>query len=159
MAKDKDTLIAWLRDAHAMEKSTVDNQERLIERLKDYPQLSARFQQHLEESRRQVERIEGCLDRLGADRSVLKDVATRAVGVVEAYGSALTPDDPVKNCLAAYATKSFEIASYTSLGAAAAAFGEPEIQRVCEESLQEERAMATWLEQHIPEVTQQYLRM
>lgn len=49
----KDNLIAWLRDAHAMEAATADNLERLIPRADAYPLLKAQMQHHLEISRRQ----------------------------------------------------------------------------------------------------------
>jgi ferritin-like metal-binding protein YciE len=51
----------------------------------------------------------------------------------------------------------FEMANYRVLIAAAEACGETEIKRLCEESLREEEAMATWLDQQIPMVTRRYL--
>src|SRR5256714_9116645 len=48
----KDNLIAWLRDAHAMEAATTDNLDRLIACADKYPQLTAPMQHHLEVSRR-----------------------------------------------------------------------------------------------------------
>jgi ferritin-like metal-binding protein YciE len=71
----KDNLIAWLRDAHAMEAATTDNLERLIARADKYPQLKTPMQRHLEISRRQKDEIEEQLKALGSDTSTLKDMA------------------------------------------------------------------------------------
>jgi hypothetical protein len=40
----KDDLIAWLRDAHAIEAATTDNLERLIARAHKYPQFDTQMQ-------------------------------------------------------------------------------------------------------------------
>ena len=158
MTNSKQTLIAWLRDAHAMERATVDNLDRLADRLSRYPQLAARFREHWRESLGQVEHIETCLKNLGSDTSTFKDLTSRFIGIAQAYAVAVVPDEIVKDCLAAYASRHFEIAAYVSLGAAALALEEPEIARMCNEHLQQERTMASWLEQQIPEVTLEFLR-
>lgn len=157
MPERNEILATWLRDAHAMERATIDNIERLIERMSDHPEVAQRYREHLAESRRQLDRINLCLKSLGADSSVVKDAATRLMGILEAYAPGASSDEPVKHCLAAYGWESFEIASYTSLIAAADACGQTTIKQACEQSLAEERAMADWLVQHIPDVTQQYL--
>jgi ferritin-like metal-binding protein YciE len=67
------------------------------------------------------------------------------------------PDEVVKDCLAAYASRHFEIATYISLSAAARRLERPAIEQMCEENLQQERAMASWLERQIPEATLEFL--
>ena len=64
----------------------------------------------------------------------------------------------MKDCLVAYASRHFEIAAYVSLGAAALMLEEPDVARMCNEHLEQERAMASWLEQQIPDVTLEFLR-
>jgi ferritin-like metal-binding protein YciE len=153
------TLIAWLRDAHAMELATVDTLDHLAERLnRPYPDLATRFRQHWQESLGQVERIEKCLKELGSDTSTFKDLRHRFIGIAQAYAVEVLPDELVKDCLAAYASRHFEIGTYISLGAAARKLEEPAIVQMCEENLQQERAMASWLEQQIPEATLEFLR-
>jgi ferritin-like metal-binding protein YciE len=153
------TLVAWLRDAHAMERATVDTLDHLAERLnRRYPELAARFRQHWQESLSQVERIETCLKELGSDTSTFKDLRSRFIGIAQAYAVEMLPDELVKDCLAAYASRHFEIATYISLGAAARKLEQPTIVQMCEECLQQERAMAGWLEQQIPETTLEFLR-
>jgi len=158
MTKNKQTLVAWLRDAHAMERASVDTLDRLAERLSRYPDLAARFREHWRLSLGQVERIDRCLKSLGSDTSTFKDLASRFFGIAQAYAVAVVADEVVKDCLAAYAWRHFEIAAYSSLGAAALMLEEPEVARMCNDHLEQERAMASWLEQQIPEVTLEYLR-
>jgi ferritin-like metal-binding protein YciE len=159
MAKSKhDDVLAWLRDAHAMEAGTIDNLDRLIRASDDHPELKRRLQAHLEVSRRQREEIERELERLGADRSILKDWAMRLAGEVEPLLSRFVRDSMPKNCLAAYAYEAFEIASYRSLLGAAEELGMAELRTMCERFIREEQEMANFLFEHLPEITRQYLR-
>ena len=159
MTDQMHTLVAWLRDAHAMERATVDTLDHLAERLyRPYPALAARFRQHWQESLDQVARIEACLKALGSDTSTFKDLRSRFIGIAHAYAVEVLPDELVKDCQAAYASRHFEIATYISLGAAARKLEQPAIVQMCEENLQQERAMAGWLEQQIPEATLEFLR-
>ncbi len=158
MMKNKQTMVSWLRDAHAMERASVDTLDRLAERLARFPDLAARFREHWRISLGQVGNIERCLKQLGSDTSTFKDLATRFIGMAQAYAVAVAQDEMVKDCLAAYAYRNFEIAAYLSLGAAALVLEQPDVARMCEEHLQQERAMADWLEKQIPEVTLEFLR-
>jgi len=158
MTKSKQTLIAWLRDAHAMERASVDSLDRMADRLGRFPELAAGFREHWRQSLTQVQQIEVCLKKIGSDTSTFKDLASRFIGIAQAFAVEVTADEVVKDCLAAYSWRHFEIASYLSLGAAAAALDEPDVARMCEEHVQQERAMAGWLEQQIPEATRDFLR-
>ena len=158
MTKSKQTLVAWLRDVHAMERASVDSLDRLADRLSRFPELAGRFREHWRESLAQVEHIERCLKNLGSDTSTFKDLATRFMGIAQAFAVAVVPDEVVKDCLVAYASRHFEIAAYVSLGAAALLLEEPDVARMCNDHLEQERAMASWLEQQIPDVTLEFLR-
>ena len=159
MTNQIQTLVAWLRDAHAMERATVDTLDHLADRLyRPYPELAARFRQHWQESLGEVERIEKCLKALGSDTSTFKDLRSRFIGIAQAYAVEVLPDELVKDCLAAYASRHLEIGTYMALGAAARELEQPAVVQMCEENLQQERAMASWLEQQIPEATLEFLR-
>jgi len=159
MTDQTHTLVAWLRDAHAMERATVDTLDHLAGRLnRRYPELAAGFRRHWQESLGQAERIETCLKGLGSDTSTFKDLRSRFIGIAQAYAFEVLPDEAVKDCLAAYASRHFEIATYISLGAAARKLEQPRIVQMCEENLRQERAMTSWLEQQIPEATLEFLR-
>jgi ferritin-like metal-binding protein YciE len=157
MSREREILVKWLRDAHAMERATTENLDRLQARFGRHPQLFTRMQQHWIESEEQAVRLEASLKLLGAKPSSTKDATSRLLGALEAYVTALAPDEVLKDCLAAYAFEHFEIASYLALVEAARLAGEPEIERTCDEHLQQERTMAAWLEQQIPELTRDYL--
>ena len=158
MSNGKRVLVDWLRDAHAMERSSVDNLDRLADRFSRHPELSVRFREHWRESLNQVVALEVCLKKLGSDTSTFKDLTSRFVRIAQAYAGAISLDEPVKDCLAAYASTHLEIATYVSLRAAAIELAEPEVAQMCDEHLQRERAMAGWLEEQIAEVTLDFLR-
>jgi ferritin-like metal-binding protein YciE len=158
MSNGKRVLVDWLRDAHAMERSSVDNLDRLADRFSRHPELSVRFREHWRESLNQVVALEVCLKKLGSDTSTFKDLTSRFVRIAQAYAGAISLDEPVKDCLAAYASTHLEIATYVSLRAAALELAEPEVAQMCDEHLQRERAMAGWLEEKIAEVTLDFLR-
>ena len=158
MTNGKRVLVDWLRDAHAMERTTVDNLDRLADRFSRHPDLAGRFREHWRDSVGQVVALEACLKKLGSDTSTFRDLARRFVGIAQAYAGAISLDEPVKDCLAAYAAMHLEIATYISLRAAAEELAEPEIVQMCDQHLQRERAMSGWLEQQIAEVTLEFLR-
>jgi ferritin-like metal-binding protein YciE len=154
----KDELVAWLRDAHAMEMATIDNLERLIPRTDTYPQLKAQLQNHLDISHRQVREVKAQLERLGADTSTLKDWAMRFTGRFEVMLVSFTRDELPKNCIVAHAWEAFEVASYSAMLGAAEELNMPELLDMCERFIQEEREMADFLANHLPAITRQYLQ-
>ncbi|EGC98534.1 hypothetical protein B1M_41128, partial [Burkholderia sp. TJI49] len=80
---------------------------------------------------------------------------------VAAYGQVaagmVAADEVVKVAMGGYAFGQVEIAAYTALVAAADAAGEVEIRACCERILQQERHMALWLLQYLPELTVAFL--
>lgn len=149
-------LQTWLKDAHAMERSAVDNLERQLRRLEGHPELRAKFAEHLQRTRGRAAWLETCLRRNGAEPSALKDTTTRFAGMAEAWLAGVAPDEAVKQCLATYAARHFALASYTALAAAAEACGEDELKRRCEEIADEERTFAEWLCAYIPEASRRH---
>ncbi len=156
-ATSRERLVAWLRDAHAMELQAIEILEKQVSRLEHYPELETKIRDHLAQTRRQAERVEGCLKRLGADTSGLKDMAGKLTGTAQQLSGLVASDEVVKSGLAAYAFERYEIAAYRALIATAEEAGEPEVVAVCQENLREEEAMAAWLAEHLPQVTRQYL--
>lgn len=157
MAKSNDRYMQWLRDAHAMEEQAEQMLTSLARRIENYPELKARVEQHLEETRSQAERLRGCIARRQGSTSALKDTMGRVLGVAQGLSGVFVGDEVVKGSLASYAFEHMEIASYRILIAAAERVGDAETKQVLEEILREEEAMAKWLEQHLLPITQQYL--
>lgn len=159
MADPHTHVIAWLRDAHAAEEQAKTMLSNMSGRLESYPELKARIDQHIEDTSRQAELVEGCLERLGDSPSTLKEMGTKLMGFGQAISGAFTNDEVAKGVLASYAFEHMEIASYRMLAAAAEEIGDSETAHVCEQILHEELAMAKWLEEHMQEITLKFLRL
>lgn len=158
MAATRETLIEWLKDAHAMEQQAINMLEKQADRIEQYPDLREKVRDHLEQTRHQASRVEGCIQKLGGDTSAIKEGVAKFMGSAANLVNQSAGDEVVKNGIADYAFEHFEIASYRALIGAADKLGEEEIRKTCEEILEEEEAMASWLETNLPDVTQQYLQ-
>jgi ferritin-like metal-binding protein YciE len=141
MTTPRESLAAWLRDAHAMEGQAETFLQTQIDRLKNYPEALPRLKSHLEETKQQKTAVEQCLKQLGEDTSTLKD------------------SEVLKNALASAAFEQFEAASYRMLVSAAEVAGEPQIARTCETIMEQEVAMADWAWGQLQPLTQKYLSL
>src|SRR3954469_4858811 len=68
----RDVFITGLRNAHSVEVKATQLLERQIEALSDYPDVRARLQQHLDETRKQLDRLEDILRQLDQSPSSIK---------------------------------------------------------------------------------------
>jgi len=155
----RDNLVHWLRDAHAMEVGTLDDLENLSKRIGQYPQLKARIDQHIQETRGQEQRLKDLLASMNESTSAVKEAVTKIAGNVQAVAGMLFSDEVLKNAIASYAFEHFEIANYRALIATAETAGETRAVSVLQQNLREEEAMAQWMEQHLPEIARQYLQL
>lgn len=147
----------WLRDAHAMEKQAESMLESMASRIDNYPDVRARIEQHLTETKQQINVLEEILDRNDISRSMLKDSMSKMMAFGQSVGGIMTPDEIVKGSISGYVFEQFEIACYTSLLAAARKAGDVASIPAIESILAEEQRMADWLIQHIPDTTEQFL--
>lgn len=159
MTDAKEHLLDWLRDAYAMEEQAETMMRDTCARLKNYPELKARLDLHIEETKEQARLIKGCIERLGGDTSVLKNMAAKATATAQGLSGMFVTDEVVKAGMASYTFEHMEIAAYRSLIAAARAVGDIETQRVCEQILPQEEAMAAWLSDHMPGLVQRFLEL
>jgi ferritin-like metal-binding protein YciE len=157
MNKVEENLMAWLRNAHAMEEQAVTMLTSLASRTGDYPEVKTRIESHLAETQRQAQALEGCIKRRGGDTSVLKDIAAKMVAFGQGMSGMFVEDEIVKGAMASYTFEHMEVAAYRVLIAAAEAAGDTQTQAVCERILQEELSMASDLERQLPILTQKYL--
>ena len=65
-------VIGWLNDAYAMELSIVQVLQNHARDAKNHPEMQARIEQHLDETRRHADLVKGCIDRLGGSTSAVK---------------------------------------------------------------------------------------
>lgn len=146
----------WLRDAHAMEKQAESMLESMAGRIDNYPDLRARIEQHVNETKRQITVLEEILDRNEISRSVIKDSMSKMAALGQSIGGMFPSDEIVKGSISGI-VEQFEIACYTSLLAAAEKAGDTASIPAIEAILAEEREMADWLIKHIPQTTEQFL--
>jgi len=157
MATPTENILDWLRDAHAMEQQAETMLKAQAERLEHYPQLRARIEQHIEETYGQQQLLASCLDRLGGSPSTIKDLSAKLMAFGQGMAGMTVSDEVVKGAMSGYVFEHMEIASYTVLIAAAKAAGDVETQRACEQILPQEVAMAEWLREHLPQITEAFL--
>ncbi len=155
----RDSMVSWLKDAHAMENSVIQTLERHVREAEGHPDMQSRLNTHLEQSRRHAQLVEGCLNQYGETPSAIKEGVGAVGGFLQGVASATTGDTLVKNAIGDFATEHFEIASYRSLRAAAEFLGDHNTIHVCDEILRDEEAMAEYLAQRISTVTQEHLGM
>ncbi len=147
----------WLRDAHAMEKQAESMLESMASRIDNYPELRARIEQHLSETKNQIVQLETILDRNDISRSVIKDSMSKMAALGQSIGGIFPSDEIVKGSISGYVFEQFEIACYTSLLAAAKNAGDTASIPTIEAILNEEKQMADWLIQNIPQTTEKFL--
>lgn len=157
MATAEERFMEWLRDAHAMEEQAEKMLSALAGRLENYPDLRSQIERHLQETKRQGERIRGCIERRGSSTSMIKDTAAKMVAFGQGLSGLFVGDEVMKGSMASYTFEHMEISAYRILIATAEHVGDMETRRVCEEILREEEAMAEWLRQHLPDIAHRYL--
>jgi ferritin-like metal-binding protein YciE len=156
--KAEENLMAWLRNAHAMEEQAVTMLNSLASRTADYPDMKARIEQHLLETQKQAKGLEECIQRRGGETSTVKDLAAKVIAFGQGMSGMFVDDEIVKGAMAGYTFEHMEIAAYRVLIAAAEAVGDVQTKAVCEGILKEELSMASDLEGYLPNLTREYLR-
>jgi len=134
-------LLAYLRDAHALEGQAEELLEAGAERVDD-EQLESAFRDHLEETQHHRERIAGLLDERGARPSMVKDAMLKAGGLNLSAFFGAQPDSTTKLAGFAFAFEHLEIAAYELLQRVAARAGDEGVVAAAEEILAEERQAA-----------------
>lgn len=157
MTTADERLDQWLRDAHAMEEQAEQMLSAHAERIENYPDLKERVQDHLEETRQQAQRVRECIERRGGSTSTFKDAAGKIMAMMQGVSGVFAGDEIMKGTLASYTFEHMEIVSYRVLAQAARAVGDGATEHVCMEIMKEEQAMADWLFENAPDVTDQYL--
>jgi ferritin-like metal-binding protein YciE len=153
----EENYLAWVKDAHAMEKQAESMLEKMSGRLEHYPDLKARIDQHIEETRQQQALVQSVIDRYDTSSSTLKDAIGKLSAMGQAMGGMMADDEVVKGAISGYVFENLEIGSYTSLIAAAKLVGDTEGVRIFTQIREQEIAMAEWCLQHLPDVTEQFM--
>lgn len=157
MTKAEENLMAWLRDAHAMEEQAETMLTALGGRTGDYPEVKTLIEKHLTETQRQAASLQECIKRRGGDTSTLKDMAGKMVAFGQGMSGMFVEDEIIKGAMASYTFEHMEAAAYRVLIAAAETVGDKETQAICERIIEEELSMACELEDQLPDLTRKYL--
>jgi ferritin-like metal-binding protein YciE len=153
----KEELLHWLNDAYSMETGNIKVLEEHIRDAKHFPEIQSRLRVHLGETRQHAGRIKNCIESLGGTVSKGKATLGKLLGRMQAISTGTYKDELVKNALADSATEHFEVACYRSLIAAAEDVGESSVIEACRKNLQEDQAMADWVDAQVPDVTRKFL--
>lgn len=156
MSDTRDIFVSGLKNAHAMENQALSIMRPQLSRIENYPEVGRMLEKHITETEGQIQRIEQVLDGLGENHSGLKDMALSMAGTMASLGHTVAPDEIVKNSFANFAFENFEIAAYKSLIALATHSQNTQAVELLTLNLNEELAMADWLDQNIEAVTLQY---
>ncbi|WP_369936229.1 ferritin-like domain-containing protein [Xanthomonas tesorieronis] len=141
-------LLKWLQDAYAMEQEANTMLTATAGRLEHYPELKARIEQHIAETRDQSDQVKRCIELLDGSLPTIKGAVASAMATVHAAGNSMMSDEVAKSLGVSYAFEHMEIASYRALVIAAKEAGQTQIAEICAAILDQEIAMAEWLIEH-----------
>lgn len=155
----QEIFVTGLRNAHALENQAVELLSRQVERIESYPLMADRLRRHIEESRIQAQRLEEILTAHGSSESWIKDTGLSIMGNIAALMHAPTQDEVLKNTFANFAFEHFEIAAYRGLLVMADACGDARAPGLLRQSLDEEIAMARWIDENLDTTVSTYIRL
>jgi ferritin-like metal-binding protein YciE len=151
--KTRNIFVTGLKNAHAMENQALSIMKPQVKRIENYPEIAAQLEKHIGETEGQIERLEEILTSLAEDRSALKDIALSFTGTVAALSHSVADDEILKNSFANFAFENFEIAAYNSLITVAELGGYAGVVHALQLNLDQELAMARWLEDNLRPTT------
>ncbi len=155
----REIFITGLKNAHAMENQALSIMKPQLARVEHYPEIADRLEAHIRETNGQIKRLDEILVSLSESSSSLKDMALSMTGKMAALGHTVAGDEILKNTMANFAFEHFEIAAYRSLIAIAEYADLPALAVPLRASLEEEWAMAKWLDDNIVSVTTKFLAL
>ena len=137
-----DLFIHELSDTYSAEKQMTRSLPRMARAATD-PQLAAAFEQHLEETQGQIDRIDRIVEATGIKLKRIKCVAME--GLIEEARDTIDEIEkgPVLDAAligSAQKAEHYEIASYTTLILLARRLGHADAQKLLSETLAEEKA-------------------
>lgn len=154
-----ETLVASLRNTHALEKQMITVLEAQLDLVGKYPDLHARLSEHIVETREQARRLEAALEACGSSSSMLKDAFLSAMGFGQSSVQGIGDDAVLKAVTADIMQEHLEVATYRVLITLADSAGKPDLRPRLEESLHEEEAMADWFDQNLEAITQHFVEL
>lgn len=155
--KRNERLLKWLQDAYAMEQEAETMMKAMASRIEHYPALGQRIALHVEETRSQAATLKECIHSLDGSTPTAKSMLASLGATLSAAGNSMMEDEVIKGLGLSTAFEHMEIATYRALIQAATRAGASDIAAVCEQILQEEIAMAQWLEENQDAIVSAFL--
>lgn len=155
----RDLLASEARNLHAIQKNAKAMMLRVIDRLEHYPDAKSRLQAHLTDKDNEMARLEQVLAELGEDASGAKDAVMSMMGEMTGVMTGGLEDDIVKTSMMTYGLASYEIVAYEGMIALAQTAGVANATPLLQACLDEERAMAQWLHDHMQPTLERYLEL
>lgn len=138
----QDLFVNELRDTYHAEKQALKAYPRMIKAARS-PELKRAFEEHMEQTRGQVDRLEQVFDKLDLGRrakrcEAMEGLLEEARSHMEEIGDEAVLD--VAMIVSAQKVEHYEIAAYGSLVAMARQLGHDEVVPLLQETLGEEKA-------------------
>ncbi len=155
----RDFFVLGLKNCHATTRQGRALIESQVKRLQNYPDVKRKLEQHLTEKDAQLERLEKLLEGYGEKRSKLKDAAMTAAAGAAGMAAAAADDEVIKNSFATLAQAKYESAAYETLILFASAAGENAALRPLQQSLNESRGLAAFVEENLRATGMRFLQL
>jgi ferritin-like metal-binding protein YciE len=140
-------LISHIDEAHALEQTVLRMLDGLIQSADD-PELIDRLEHHKLETQHHESLMRGRLEAHGATPSMVRQAAGMLEAVLKLPLDLMRGERSARGARDAYTTEHLEIASYELLRRVAERAGDEETARACLDILEQERAMAQFLEEN-----------
>jgi ferritin-like metal-binding protein YciE len=150
-------LITHIDEAHALEQTVLRMLDGLIQSADD-PELIDRLEHHKLETQQHESLMRGRLEAHGATPSMVRQAAGMLEAVLKMPLDLVRGERTGRGARDAYTTEHLEIASYELLRRVAERAGDEETARACRDILEQERAMATFIEENWDRFAEQSLR-
>jgi ferritin-like metal-binding protein YciE len=150
-------LVNHIDEAHALEQTVLRMLDGLIQSADD-PAIIDRLEHHKLETQQHESLMRGRLEAHGATPSMVRQAAGMLEALVKMPLDLVRGEQSGRAARDAYTTEHLEIASYELLRRVAERAGDEETARACIDILEQERAMARFIEEHWDRFAEQSLR-
>jgi ferritin-like metal-binding protein YciE len=139
-------LVNHIDEAHALEQTVLRMLDGLIESAED-PEIVDRLEHHKLETQQHESLMRGRLEAHGATPSMVKQAAGMLEALMKMPLDLVRGERTGRSARDAYTTEHLEIASYELLRRVADRAGDEETSRACLDILEQERAMAQFIDE------------
>jgi ferritin-like metal-binding protein YciE len=150
-------LVKHIDEAHALEQSVLRLLDAMIETTDD-PEILDRLEHHKLETQEHATTMRRRLEAHGAQPSMVRQAAGIMEALMKLQLDLVRGEKAGRNARDAYATEHLEIASYQLLRRVAERAGDEETAVACQGIIEQERAMAQFVEDNWDTFAEQSLR-